>query len=1346
MYSVSNTYLEKMNDLRTEHRLTGTIGSDQFTAENIVEGSFIITRQSTDTSDVVLGSCYVGELQAEFTGIPIGWANWVGKVITPSFGLKIGPGVNDWENVPLGVFKVAKATHTSAGVKVTAYDNMTKFDKKFKKSHFMGVAGMYNIISRICTDCGVTLGMSSAQIQALPNGTRTGINIYGSSGLKKDFANDIDTYRDLLFWCAQTLGCFATIDRAGQLVFRQYTQTVVERITDENRISGATFEDYITHYIGIYVENLDSNTEDYYGYDSTAIQAEITETGTEIAADNVRIEELVADLEEWDRKLENHECTQEEYDAAVAEITAELHPLEIEVKQLNKRLAWLQKALEQSGDGADMVLGANPLVMAKNLTTRDAQRREILGALAGISYTPFSASVICGAHYDLGDVIQFAGGLYNSSTDTFGCVMEWVYTHNQGTELQGFGVDPAIVKVRNKNQKSTDRSERNAIDTSKASDYTLQKIDDPTTPTPPAGMENSKVGLVTNKPGDDGKRTMEYWTWNSLAWTTPGWAIWRGLTLQAQIPFVVVTTPETVGQNPRSVEVDGTVRQAKAIYLIGRWEGYAGDVLSQLPLEQEWQFMKGSQSESESQVIKPQFNARFNNMYNIGVTSKEYFYCGIFQGSTAVGLIDEGVEADYKFNNMAEIVAAINAGNIRVDETANTPSDNVKTLPSEKNAKKVSEALAGLGNTLSSNTSSGTRGAVSSSSDADEPFITGADIMSDENLEEIAEAVTNINTSMQSNVKDVRGYYDGRSLTLIKQLFSGRSGHVLDVPGLETTGKLPTDIGRDVNNNSLLFVMGDASGLELTKKADHDWTATAPDFSAMDFGYFSNMTGKRNNAVSEHPYCTFKLEGMGAGVTHAMQLTEYVTPYRHRQTFLMWAFKTGYGNGFEVVRVTVYCSSQWVLAAFPKSDTTYTFTYDGVTYNKHWLDLCFEVDKHDQDITMYQTVLWSENDPFDIELKDDPTHAGGTYWYFETDTIGGLLDESFINYLYEDQDALNADVRNVTYDHNFTPGLPLGVLFSTSDTVSDFSTLPTDRGTWNSSKLFHSFYADGEEHTLTCNFTSPADVMYMHFIFDGLAPAAEMLLTTIHVGVKGINDSLMEYGIKRLYGKWGDRWYRYLDDEAGTKDYPALTNKPQINSVTLLGNKTTRDLGMIQELTQAEYDNLTTEQKNNPDKVYYIKDAGGGGGGGSSTFAGLSDVEISNPTNGQVPKYNATTQKWENANESGGGGYTETELFSGSHTTNAELTLSDDIGNYKDIILWCGWSAANVNGLVPIRFSVSMFKTFTYASSPSTATEHVFCYLYNTQYFRVARGSTDTKLFMFDNHSGAIKKVIGIKY
>lgn len=47
-----------------------------------------------------------------------------------------------------------------------------------------------------------------------------------------------------------------------------------------------------------------------------------------------------------------------------------------------------------------------------------------------------------------------------------------------------------------------------------------------------------------------------------------------------------------------------------------------------------------------------------------------------------------------------------------------------------------------------------------------------------------------------------------------------------------------------------------------------------------------------------------------------------------------------------------------------------------------------------------------------------------------------------------------------------------------------------------------------------------------------------------------------------------------------------------------------------------------------------------GGGGGSSSLAGLTDVSLSSPTNGQVLSYNSTSQKWENTNGGGGGGDT----------------------------------------------------------------------------------------------------------
>lgn len=64
-----------------------------------------------------------------------------------------------------------------------------------------------------------------------------------------------------------------------------------------------------------------------------------------------------------------------------------------------------------------------------------------------------------------------------------------------------------------------------------------------------------------------------------------------------------------------------------------------------------------------------------------------------------------------------------------------------------------------------------------------------------------------------------------------------------------------------------------------------------------------------------------------------------------------------------------------------------------------------------------------------------------------------------------------------------------------------------------------------------------------------------------------------------------------------------------------------------------------------------IYGAGGssGGGGGSSTLAGLSDVDISTPTDGQVLTYDDTNDEWVNADPTGGSGvnYSTTEQVIG---------------------------------------------------------------------------------------------------
>lgn len=1244
MYQVSNAFLEQMKSPIQEHRITGTVGSVSFSEANIVEGSFSISNQSTDTNDVVLGSCYVGQLTCEFTGIDIAWGKWINKVITPSFGLKIG---DTWEEVPLGIFTVKEAKHTDHGVQVTAYDRMIKFDKKFKKANYMNMSGMWNIISQLCADSGVTLGMTRQEIEALPNGSRTGINVYGSKGKKAEFANDITTNRDLLFWVAQTLGCFATINRSGQLEFRPYTQTVVDRITNEHRLDGATFADYITHYVGIYLENLDDNTEDYYGYDTTALNEELTETQAEISADTDQITELVNELEEWDAKLERHECTQEEYDAAVAEITAELHPLELEVKQLTKRVAWIQDALQQSADdGSDLVLGANPLVMAKSRTTRDSQRREILGALVGITYTPFQASVLCGCIYDLGDVIQFSGGLYNSETDSFGCVMSYNYTHNGGTELQGFGVDPSIPQIRNKNQKSTDRADRNAIDAKEP--VHIEQVDDGSV----AVRDDSILrDSSDNAPGEN-DRVWEFRAWAQNDIIASPAKTWAKMKVEIKIDHnaIICDYPVEISGQYRTADIGGTTYTDSQVAFVVKVpkDGEKPKICEKNT------FLEGNNDQSQN--VYTAWDRRVQANYGawgdwVEITYKaasvgdwDYYVAIRTVGTTYAGLYGMSYPNKH-YPSSALFQSDLEAGNIDPPQLAN--GDVV--LPKDSTKKSLQTGLQDLANYIGDKSGD----AYDPATGLTEP--SPIDVASDLTEQGIVRAVsqikdgvgglyTNIQNFGRGNIVAKFSSKDGQTVKEIKA--STNLVNIEQIAPIDTNGKL----------GDTQFVITNEAGLIVSKESSEDYVCGEPTINAS--GYKISAHAKGDSSLDYGGVVIYRIDGL--------------TPYEN-----------------------------------------YTFTYS---------------------VRAYDMVNGGEENPSYYE----PMYRHGVF---------GLLYSYTLNY-----DTHNLPSNNMTND-------------------------------WFGDLQWQNFSNLGKTAvSYTNTITVTHSTIYLVFKLDPLIKPQD---DYVYFEVSNFKTTDTVFVLSDLYARGEDNWFKFAGGGGGgTSDYNGLANKPQINSVTLSGNKTTRDLGMIQELTQAQYDALPSADKQNPDKVYYIKDAGSGGGGGggggstvtitptlstgtkiadfeidgvsdelyapqggASAISDLADVDLDNLSDGQILKWNDTTEKWENADESGGGGsYTETELFSGNASTAGNVQLSDDIGNYDEIVIWCGWSASNVNGLIPIRVSVAVFKTFVYAATPQTSTDHIFCYLYSTQYFRVARGSDDTKIYLFDNHSGAIKRVVGIKY
>ena len=108
------------------------------------------------------------------------------------------------------------------------------------------------------TACGVELAQSQAEIEALPNGSEL-LSIYPE--------NDIETYRDVLYFTAQVLGGFFCINREGKLEFRQYGETPVMEILQKHRFS-SSFSDFVTRYTAVSSTNLRTQTSGYYALET----------------------------------------------------------------------------------------------------------------------------------------------------------------------------------------------------------------------------------------------------------------------------------------------------------------------------------------------------------------------------------------------------------------------------------------------------------------------------------------------------------------------------------------------------------------------------------------------------------------------------------------------------------------------------------------------------------------------------------------------------------------------------------------------------------------------------------------------------------------------------------------------------------------------------------------------------------------------------------------------------------------------------------------------------------------------------------------------------------------------
>ena len=253
MYPVSKEYQKAISESSRSFFWTGMITTKAgkkytFGNKDIVKGSGYISRQCFGSSEIELGSVYAAELGISLFS-DIDRYSLEDASITISFHLKVG---DAYEEVPMGIFYIAEANRKIKTLELKAYDTMLNLDKNFNKG--LSSAFPYDFLSLLSKACHVELAQTKEEIEALTNGAEL-LGIYQE--------NDIETWRDFLYYLAQALGCFSTIDRDGKLRLIQYGITDNKTVDSRHRFS-STFSDFVTRYTAVSSTNKKTDIAEYY--------------------------------------------------------------------------------------------------------------------------------------------------------------------------------------------------------------------------------------------------------------------------------------------------------------------------------------------------------------------------------------------------------------------------------------------------------------------------------------------------------------------------------------------------------------------------------------------------------------------------------------------------------------------------------------------------------------------------------------------------------------------------------------------------------------------------------------------------------------------------------------------------------------------------------------------------------------------------------------------------------------------------------------------------------------------------------------------------------------------------
>lgn len=257
MYPVSEAFLQAVQENTRRYYWTGRITTTkgatyEFGADDIVKGSGYISSQCCGSTEIELGTVYAAEMGITLLS-DIDRYTLEDALVELFYHLRLSDGT--FEEVPMGIFEVSEANRNIKTLELKAYDFMLRFDKNF--NGFETIGTVYDFVSLCCRACKVEMAQSQADYEAMPNGTEL-LSIYTE--------NDIETYRDVLYYVGQVLGGFFCINREGKLELRKYGNEPVMELETKHRFT-SSFSDFITRYTAVSSTNMKTETAEYYHLD-----------------------------------------------------------------------------------------------------------------------------------------------------------------------------------------------------------------------------------------------------------------------------------------------------------------------------------------------------------------------------------------------------------------------------------------------------------------------------------------------------------------------------------------------------------------------------------------------------------------------------------------------------------------------------------------------------------------------------------------------------------------------------------------------------------------------------------------------------------------------------------------------------------------------------------------------------------------------------------------------------------------------------------------------------------------------------------------------------------------------